>query len=301
MLETSYDDLEVQGHPGRMPDRQLATRDVRAVAVAGDLEVETSYARVRVEDAARQGRRRRLDTSTSTSRRVAGPCPVDTSYEKVFLVRRRAGHGHRPQHGRRRPRTSGATWRSRTSYEPVQVNRCPGPAHRSTPTTPPSRRRASPGATISVADVLRERRRWPTSRRRSRSSNRNGSVTLEPRDLKHGLDVRNEYGDDRARLAGRARRPGSRPGRRAGRCPWGLAGQARRRRDQRRLADQGLHGRDRRPPRSTCPTSYDDIRIEEGRKAFLVPGIRNPSLGRFPRDRPFFSRAWSCTRGCAGR
>jgi hypothetical protein len=215
-LETSYEDLEVQGVRGECRLKN-GHADVRATSIAGDLNIETSYGRVRVEDAGGK-----VDAFCSNVdvdlRRVQGAVFVETSYENVFLSdvgpAKVTGHNMAVTAENVRGDLDVAT-----SYEPVQAKAVQGrflvDAHN------------SPVTAIGVGgDLIRVGTSYENVTLSGFSAEaevvcRNGNVRVEPLDLKHGLDVRSEYGTidliwpagQRARLEARSK---------GGSVSWGL-------------------------------------------------------------------------------
>ncbi len=188
-LETSYEDLEAQDIRGECRITN-SHADVRAVSVAGDLWVETSYARIRVEDAGQKAELRGSHVGVD-ARRVAGPVSVDTSYEKVFLsdvgpATVRAHHSAVMAENVR-----GALDIS-TSYEPVQASKIQGDLLVSASNSDVSATGVV-GSRISIASSY-ENIILDDFSAEVTVVLRNGNVVLKPRDLKHGMDVRNEYG-----------------------------------------------------------------------------------------------------------
>jgi hypothetical protein len=189
-LETSYDDVEVQRAGGEC--RIVNSHgDVRAVTVGGDLSIETSYAGVRVEGAAGTADIRGPNVDVDV-RRVAGAVTVDTTYEKVFLsdvgpAEVSARHSSVTAEDVRGDLTV------RTSYEPIQASRIQG-----------NLVITAENSAVSGQELRGGRIDVTTSYDKVSLSgfsaevvvvNRNGGITLGPLDLKHGMDVRNEYGE----------------------------------------------------------------------------------------------------------
>jgi hypothetical protein len=96
--------------------------------------------------------------------------------------------------------------------------------------------------------------------------NRNGDIILQPFDLRHGMDVRNEYGSidlawpdgERARLEARAK---------GGSVSWGLAGKP----DVEESNGVSLvkaFTADQAAPLIVLATTYDNIRIEPAARRF---------------------------------
>jgi hypothetical protein len=260
-LETSYDDLEAGDIKGTC-EILNSHGDVRALRVAGDLHIETSYARIRVEDAG--GRADLSGTNTDVeARRVAGAVTVDTSYERVLLD----AVGPAVVTGRNMAVTAGTIrgdLEVRTSYEPVKITDVQGKltvdaqnaSVAATGIAGPSISVRTSYEDVSLADFSAE----------VGVVNRNGGVTLQPRDLKRGLDVRNEHGrielvwpsGERARLEARSK---------GGAVSWGLADKP----DVDETNGESLvkaYSAETGAPLVFLSTSYDDIRIVEGGKRF---------------------------------
>jgi hypothetical protein len=216
-LETSYEDLEAQNIRGGC--RIINSHgDVRALAVTGDLYVETSYARVRVEDAGQQAEVRGTYVDVDL-RRVQGAVSVETSYEKVFLsdVGPAEVGGHHMAVAAENVR---GDLDVSTSYEDVRATGVQGrllvDAHNSSVTAS-----GIGGGEISVKTSYENVSLSDFSAEVTLVL-RNGNITLKPLDLKHGMDVRNEYGTidlvwpsgETARLEARSK---------GGSVSWGLA------------------------------------------------------------------------------
>jgi DUF4097 and DUF4098 domain-containing protein YvlB len=189
-IETSYDDVEVQRITGecRVVNRN---GDVRAGSVGGDLWIETSYAKVDVEDAGGKADIRGSNVDVD-ARRVAGAVTVDTSYEKVYL----ADVGPAEITARNTAVTADGVrgdLKVQTSYEPVQASRVQGDLRISAENSAVTADGIG-GAKIEVATSY-EKVTLAGFSAEVTVSNRNGNVSLEPLDLKHGIDVRNEYGE----------------------------------------------------------------------------------------------------------
>ncbi len=215
-LETSYEVLEAQNIQGecRLTNSHA---DVRAVSIAGDLWIETSYARVRVEDIGQKAEIRGSNVEVD-ARRVKGAVSVETSYEKVFL----SDVGPATVTARNTAVTAEKIRGDldvRTSYEQVRALDVQGKflvdAHNSS---------------VSAAGIGGSEISVKTSYDNIDLSEfsaevtivcRNGNVTLRPRDLKHGMDVRSEYGTiDLAWPAGETPRFEAQS--RGGSVAWGL-------------------------------------------------------------------------------
>ena len=261
VLETSYDDLEAGDIRGAC---QIVNShgDVRAFAVTGDLQVGTSYARIRVEDAGGKADLGGSNTDVE-ARRVAGPVTVDTSYEKVLLddvgPALVTGHNMAVTAGNVR-----GDLEVRTSYEPVKITDIQGKltvdaqnaSVAATGIAGPSISVRTSYENVSLADFAAE----------VSVVNRNGGVTLQPRDLKRGLDVRTEHGPiellwpsgERARLEARSK---------GGSVSWGLADKP----DVDETNGVSLikaYSGETGAPLVFLSTSYDDIRIMEAGKRF---------------------------------
>ncbi len=188
-LETSYEDLEAQNIRG---DCRIVNRhgDVRAVSVAGDLYAETSYARVRVEDAGQKAEIRGSNIDVD-ARRVAGAVSVDTSYEKVFLSD--VGPATiRARHTAVIAENVRGDLDVSTSYESVQALKIQGDFLVSANNSDVSATGVE-GDRIAIASTY-ENVILDDFSAEVTVVLRNGNVVLKPRDLKHGMDVRNEYG-----------------------------------------------------------------------------------------------------------
>lgn len=191
-IETSYDDVEVQRIAGecRVTDRN---GDVRAGAIGGDLWIETSYAEVDVDDAHGKADIRGSNVDVD-ARRVAGAVTVDTSYENVYL----ADVGPAEITARNTAVTAEdvrGDLKVETSYEPVQCDRIQGNLLVSAENAAVTADGIG-GAKIEVATSY-EKVTLAGFSAEVTVSNRNGDISLSPLDLKHGIDVRNEYGEIR--------------------------------------------------------------------------------------------------------
>jgi DUF4097 and DUF4098 domain-containing protein YvlB len=217
-LETSYEDVDAQRIKGACSIIDSHS-DVRALSITGDLKIETSYARIRVEDAGGKADLRGSNVDVD-ARRVAGAVTVDTSYEKVLL----ADVGPAIVTGHNMAVTADnvrGDLEVQTSYEEVRATGVQGrlivDAHNAAVTAT----RIS-GGEISVTTSYENVKLAEFSADVTVVC-KNGNVTLEPLDLKHGMDVRNEYGSvdlawpdgETARLEARAK---------GGRVQWGLPG-----------------------------------------------------------------------------
>ncbi len=257
VLETSYEDLDAQDIRGECRATN-SHGDVLVVSISGDLEIETSYARVRVEDAGGKAALRGSNIDV-TARRIAGAVTVETSHEKVFLsdVGPAVVTGNNMAVSAENVR---GDLEVRTSYEEVRVTGVRGgltvDAHNSLVSA-----RGIGGDKISVrtsydsvtlADFSAE----------ATVVCRNGDVTLEPLDLGHGMDVRNEYGSislvwpdgETARLEARSK---------GGSVSWGLPGRP----DVDQTNGESLvkaFTSNAAAPLIYLSAEYDDVRIEAG-------------------------------------
>jgi DUF4097 and DUF4098 domain-containing protein YvlB len=188
-LETSYEDLEAMKIQGECRITN-SHADVRAVSVAGDLWIETSYARVRVEDAGQKTDIRGSNIDVDV-RRVAGAVTVDTSYEKVFLSD--VGPATvRARHTAVIAENVRGDLDVQTSYESVQALKIQGDLLISANNSDVSATGVE-GDRITIASSY-ENVILDDFSAEVTVVLRNGNVVLKPRDLKHGMDVRNEYG-----------------------------------------------------------------------------------------------------------
>ena len=261
VLETSYDDLEAREIKGscRIVNRN---GDVRAVKVTGDLDVQTSYARIRVEDAGGKADLRGSNTDVE-AKRVAGAVTVDTSYEKVLLVDVGPAEvtGHNMAVTAENVR---GDIKVETSYEPVRITGVQGKlivdAHNTTVTAEgvngPSIWVRTSYENVSLADFSAD----------VSIVCHNGNIGLRPRDLKYGMDVRNENGTieiawpsgERARLEARTK---------GGSVSWGLTDQP----DVNETNGVSLvkaFSANTAAPLVYLSTTYENIRIEEGGRKF---------------------------------
>lgn len=260
-IETSYEDAEAREIAG--PCRIVSSHaDVRAGAVKGDLTVRTSYARIRVDDAGGLADLGGTNTDVEANR-VAGAVTVDTSYEKVTLT----DVGPAKVTGHNMAVTADGVrgdLEIRTSYEPVRVANIEGrltvEAHN-----------ASVTATGVGGPVLTVRTSYENVSLADFSADtsvvcRQGAVSLTPRDLKRGLDVRNENGPielvwpsgEKARLEARSK---------GGSVAWGLADRP----DVDETNGVALvkaYGNETGAPLVYLSTTYDSIRILEGSRKF---------------------------------
>ena len=260
-VETSYEDAEVQRVTGECRITN-SHADVRAGSVGGDLTIETSYAKVRVEDAGGKADIRGSNTDVE-ARRVAGAVTVDTSYEKVLLAdvgpaEVTARHSSVTAEGVR------GDLKVRTSYEPIQISRVQGNLVIN-----------AENAAVNAEGVAGGRIEVTTSYEKVTLtgfsaevtvSNRNGGVSLAPLDLKHGIDVRSEYGEialawpdgETARLEAEAK---------GGSVHWGLEAKP----DVEQSNGASLvkaFGASPAAPLVTLKTSYSDIRIDPAPRKF---------------------------------
>lgn len=260
-LETSYDDLEARDIKGscRIVNKN---GDVLAASVAGDLSVETTYARIRVEDIGGKTDIRASNTSVEALR-ATGAVTVETSYEKVLLTdvgpAKVSGHNMAVAAGNVR-----GDLEVRTSYESVRIDGVEGrllvDGRNSSVTATriggPSISVTTTYENVSLADFSAE----------TTVICRNGNVTLEPRDLKKAMDVRDENGaidlvwpsGERARLEARSK---------GGSVKWGLADKP----DVDETNGTSLvkaFSVDAAAPLIYLSTTYDDIRVREGGRRF---------------------------------
>ena len=260
-LETSYEDVEVLGVRGACRITN-SHGDVRAASVTGDLAVETSYSRIRVEDV---GGTAELGGSNVDvdARRVAGAVTVDSSYEKVVLadVGPAVVTGNNLAVAAENVR---GDLEVRTSYEPVRAS---GVRGRLTVEA----NNSSVSAEAIGGDAIRVKTSYEDVTLSGFSAEatvvcRNGRVSLQPLDLGHGMDIRNEYGrielfwpdGETARLEARSK---------GGSVTWGL--EARPDVDETNgtalvkafTASAGA-------PLVYLSTAYDDIRIEPAGRKF---------------------------------
>jgi DUF4097 and DUF4098 domain-containing protein YvlB len=256
-LETSYDDLEAQNVKGQCRITN-SHADVRALSITGDLWVETSYARIRVEDAGGKADLRGSNVNVD-ARRVAGAVSVESSYEKVSLadVGPAVVIGNNMAVAAENVR---GDLEVRTSYDEVRVKGVQGKflvdAHNSAVSA-----EGVGGPEISVSTSYE-----PVSlsgfSAEVKVVCRNGNVTLQPLDLRHGMDVHNEYGEiglvwpsgETARFEARSK---------GGSIHWGLATKP----DLDQTDGESLlkaFSAGAAAPLITLSTTYEDIRIEEG-------------------------------------
>jgi DUF4097 and DUF4098 domain-containing protein YvlB len=260
-IETSYDDLEAEGIGGQC--RIVNSHgDIRAGTIGGDLSATTSYSRIRVDGVG--GKADLSGTSTDIEAlRVKGPVTADSTYEKVVLgdVGPAKVTGHNMEviaetvHG---------DLEIRTSYEPVRADGVEGglivDAHNATVTA-----NGIDGPAISVKTSY-ENVTLTKFSGEATVVDRSGRVTLEPRDLKGAIDVRNENGNidflwpsgERARLEARSK---------GGSVSWGLAAKP----DVDETNGVSLvkaFSSDLTAPLIFLSTTYDTIRIQEAPKKF---------------------------------
>jgi len=216
-LETSYENLEAMKIQGECRITN-SHADVRAVSIAGDLWIETSYARVRVEDAGQKADIRGSNIDVD-ARRVAGAVSVDTSYEKVFLSD--VGPATiRARHTAVVAENVRGDLDVSTSYESVQASKIQGNFLVSANNSDVSATGIE-GDRITIASSY-ENILLDDFSAEVTVVLRNGNVILKPRDLKHGMDVRDEYGTihfawpagETARLEARSK---------GGEVEWGLS------------------------------------------------------------------------------
>jgi DUF4097 and DUF4098 domain-containing protein YvlB len=261
VLETSYEDVETGDIRGAC---QIVNShgDVRALNVGGDLEARTSYARIRVEDIG--GRADLGGNSTDVeARRVAGPVAVDASYEKVLLddvgPARVIGHNMAVTAG-----TVRGDLEVRTSYEPVRIADVEGQltvdAHNASVTAAgiggPTISLRTSYENVSLADFAAD----------LTIVSRNGNITLQPRDLKRAMDVRDEHGrieffwpaGEKARLEARAK---------GGSVSWGL-NDGPDVNETNGVSVVKAYSSESSAPLVYLSTSYDDIRIVEAPRKF---------------------------------
>lgn len=260
-LETSYENIEAQKILGECRITN-SHADVRAVSVSGDLWVETSYARVRVEDAGGKADIRGLHNDVD-ARRVQGAVAVETSYEKVFLSD--VGPATvTAQHAAVTAENVRGDLDVRTSYEEVRASAVRGKflvdAH---------------NASVSATGIGGPEVSVKTSYENVELSDfsaevtvvlRNGNITLKPLDLKHGMDVRNEYGTiDLAWPAGETARFEARS--KGGTVHWGLPEKP----DLEQTNGVSLvkaFTANAGSPLVILATTYEDIRVEAGSRKF---------------------------------
>jgi len=259
--ETSHDDLEVREIGGvcRLVNSHA---DVRAGAVKGDLTVRTSYGRIRVEDA---GGTADLGGGNADveALRIAGAVTVDSSYQKVVL----GDVGPAKVTGHNLAVTADGVrgdLEVETSYEPVRAMNIQGrltvTAHNAEVTATgiagPAISVRTSHQDVTLADFSAD----------TTVVCQNGFVSLTPRDLKRGLDVRNENGPielvwpsgERARFEAVSK---------GGSVSWGLA--------DRPDVDESngsavlkAYGGAPAAPLIFLSTSYNPIHIIEGGKRF---------------------------------
>jgi hypothetical protein len=261
VLETSYEDLEAEGIQGTC--RIVNSHgDVRAASIAGDLTVTTSYARIRVEDAGGKADLRGPNTDIEALR-VAGAVAVDASYEKVVLgdvgPAKVTGHNMGVV-----ANTVRGDLEVQTSYESVRADGVQGKlfvdAHNA-----PVAANGIDGPTISVKTSYENVSLTEFSGETTVVC-RNGNVSLAPRDITSGIDVRNEYGDidffwpsgEKARLEARSK---------GGSVKWSLPGKP----DLDETNGVSLvkaYSSDATAPLVFLSTTYDTIRLQESARKF---------------------------------
>lgn len=261
VLETSYDDVEADGVKGRC---QIVDShgDVRAATIGGDLSIATSYARIRVDGAA--GKADLSGTNTDVEAlRVAGAVTVDASYEKVSLgdvgPARVTGHnmGVTAENVR-------GDLEVHTSYDPVRAEGVGGrlvvDAHNAAVTA-----HRIDGPSVSITTSYDNVSLTDFSGQATIVSH-NGNITVQPRDLKGPIDVRNEYGNiDFAWPAGEKGRLEARS--KGGSVSWGLPDKP----DVNETNGVSLikaFSSDLAAPLVSLATTYSTIRIQEGPRKF---------------------------------
>lgn len=260
-VETSYEDVEVQRVAGEC--RVVNSHgDVRAGSVGGDLRIETSYAAVDVEDAGAKADIRGSNVDVD-ARRVAGAVTVDTSYEKVVL--RDVGPAEiTARHAAVTAEDVRGDLKVRTTYEPIQARRVQGDLVVSAENAAVTADGVG-GAKISVATSY-EKVALSGFSAEVAVTNRNGAVSLAPLDLKHGMDVRNDYGEialawpdgESARLEAQAK---------GGTVHWGLAARPDVDETNGTSVVKAFSG-SAAAPLIHLSTSYDDIRIDPAARKF---------------------------------
>jgi DUF4097 and DUF4098 domain-containing protein YvlB len=260
-VETSYEGVEVQRIAGEC--RVINSHgDVRAGSIGGDLWIETSYAEARVEDAAGKADIRGSNVDVD-ARRVTGAVTVDTSYEKVFL----ADVGPAEITAKNTAVTAEdvrGNLSIQTSYEPIQASRVHGDLLITAENAAVSAREIG-GQKITITTSY-EKVSLAGFSAELTVSNRNGGIGLEPLDLKHAMDVRNEYGEitlawpdgETARLEAQSK---------GGTVHWGLT--------EKPDVDQSngtslvkAFTASAAAPLITLSTRYDDVRIEPASRKF---------------------------------
>jgi DUF4097 and DUF4098 domain-containing protein YvlB len=261
VLETSYDDIEAREINGscRIVNRN---GDVLAASVTGDLSVETSYGSVRAEDIGGKADLRAHNTGVEALR-VAGAVTIETSYDKVELgdVGSAVVTGHNMA-----VKASGVRGdlEVRTSYDPVKVDGVAGKliveAQNASVTAVgingPSITVRTSNESVELIDFSAE----------ATVICHNGHVSLEPRDLKMALDVRNENGGidllwpagEKARVEARSK---------GGSVEWGLPDKP----DVDETNGTALvkaYSSEAAAPLVFLSTTYDTIRIKEGARKF---------------------------------
>lgn len=259
-LETSYQDAEVQNVEG---DCRITSKHarVRAFSVSGDLRVETSYAGARVEEVGGKaeilGRHMEVE-----ARRVQGPVSVETSYQKVRLSD--VGPATvRARHASVTAEMVRGDLDIETSYQRVKAEDVRGGLRVES-------NNSSVAATGIGGEAVSVRTSYANIELADFSAEvsvvlRNGNVVLKPRDLKHGMDVRNRHGmilldwpdGEAARLEARTR---------GGSVDWGLGQPLDIMQSNGASVAKAFQDRADRPT-VFLETTYADIRIKEaGRK-----------------------------------
>ena len=259
-LETSYEDVAADAVKGGCKIVN-SHGDVRAGTIGGDLSVATSYARVRVDGVGGKADLTGSNTDVEALR-VTGAVTVDTSYEKVVLgdVGPAKVTGHNMAVTAENVR---GDLEVHTTYEPVHAE---GVAGRLV-------------VEANNASVWADRVDGPRAVRTSYEGvsltdfsggatvvSSNGRITLQPRDLKGAIDVRNEYGDidlfwpagEKARLEARSK---------GGSVNWGLPDKP----DVEESNGSSLvraFSSDAAAPLVFLSTTYDTIRIQEASRKF---------------------------------
>jgi DUF4097 and DUF4098 domain-containing protein YvlB len=260
-LETSYDDVEAEGIQGAC---QIVNShgDVRAGSITGDLSVETSYARIRIDGVGGKADLRSPNTDVEVLR-VKGPVTVDASYEKVVLgnVGPAKVIGHNMEVV---ANTVHGDLEVHTSYDPVRAEGVEGQfivdAHNATVTG-----KGIDGPSISIKTSY-ENVSLTNFSGAATVINHNGQVTLQPRDLKGPIDVRNEYGDidftwpsgEKARLEARSK---------GGSVSWGLEAKPDVNETNGVSLVKAFSG-EAAAPLVFLSTTYDNIHIQEGARKF---------------------------------
>ncbi len=260
VLETSYEDVEADAIKGGCKIVN-SHGDVRAGTIGGDLEVATSYARIRVDGVGGKADLSGSNTDVEALR-VTGAVTVDTSYEKVVLddVGPAKIMGHNMAVKAENVR---GDLEVRTSYEPVHAEGVAGRFIVEANNASVAADRIDGALSVktsyegvSLTDFSGE----------ATVVSHNGRITLQPRDLKSGIDVRNEYGDidlfwpagAKARLEARSK---------GGSVHWGLPDKP----DVDESNGSSLvkaYSSDAAAPLVFLSTTYDTIRIQESPRKF---------------------------------